>query len=364
MNVRVSSLELYQFRNYHTARLELDQRTVLVGPNASGKTNLLEALYVLASTRSFRADREREMILWGESAAKIAADITTDRPHQISVKLALGQRMVSKQFLIDGTKRPAKEVVRTFPMVLFSADDVRLIGGAPGRRRRALDLILNQSLVGYHHAASQYARALASRNRLLEQIQAGEGSLDELDYWDQALAENGQVLLANRREYCDFLNQQLSSIYSSLAVGPAKPAKLHVSYQPIVEQLAHELRRRRNQDVSLGTTSIGPHRDDWAILLGNRPISSFGSSGEFRSAMLAWRIAEVAWITQQLAVRPALLLDDVFSELDEHRRQALLSTLPEGQTILTTPEAEVVPSQSLAGASVYTISELAGAERV
>lgn len=356
MKLVIQNLSLVNFRSYPSARFDLAERTVLVGRNAAGKTNLLEALYLLASAKSFRADRELEMLHWGELAGRVEANMQRDNAtHKVAAQLVAGGRGVQKTFTVDGNKRKSRELVRQFPMTLFSADDIRLIDGSPGRRRRALDLALGQSSVAYYDALSRYNRALASRNRLLEGIAAGEAGSGELDPWDAQLIEAGQAVINGRQEFADYLNDRLTELYRGVAGDETAEARLQLAYRPLAGDLSSAVIGRRDQDIAVGTTTAGPHRDDWSLLLGNRPLVSFGSGGEYRSATLAFRLGEAAWQTQALGVRPALLLDDVFSELDERRRQSLLSSLPAGQTIITTPEAKVLPKTFAETAAVITI---------
>lgn len=351
----IERLRLTNFRSYPQLDVALADRTVLVGQNAAGKTNILEALYLLSSTKSFRADREREMIRWGESAGHVAASVRRgDTLHELSCGLGLGTRAIKKRFMVDGTKRPTSSLPAFLPAALFSADDVRLIDGAPGRRRRALDLVIGQGSAKYLEALRLYGRVLASRNRLLERIRDGEAGRDELEYWDAQLVEAATVILAGRQRFTEFLNDRLTDRYQAIA--PRTTDKLTVSYEPLTTDPAMDIPRGLERDIAVGTTTVGPHRDDWKLLLGNRPLSSFGSGGEFRTGMLAFRMGEAAWLEAELGTVPVILLDDVFSELDANRREALLSTLPETQVIITTPERREIPA-SFTRAAVINVSK-------
>lgn len=352
---QIERLRLTNFRSYPTLEVPLADRTVLVGRNAAGKTNILEALYLLSSTKSFRADREREMIRWGETEGHVAVTVTRgETTHELSCGLGLGARAIKKQFMVDGSKKPAAALPALLPAALFSADDVRLIDGAPGRRRRALDLVIGQGSVVYLDALRRYGRVLASRNRLLERIRDGEAGRDELEYWDTQLAEAAEVILEGRTRFTKFLNQRLTDRYHAIA--PHTDDSLEISYEPLTTDPAADLARGLERDIAVGTTTVGPHRDDWKLLLGNRPLSSFGSGGEFRSGMLAFRMGEAAWLESELGTVPVILLDDVFSELDAGRREALLSSLSETQVIITTPERSEIPD-SFAEAEVVTVAK-------
>lgn len=358
MTLTAHTLTLTNFRSYRQVTFDLAEQTVLFGPNTAGKTNLLEALYLLASGKSFRADRETEMIHWGETAARVAVTFERNGDEREAVaKLAAGPRMIQKTFTVDNTKLSGRNLGALFPMVLFSADDTRLVDGSPGRRRRALDLTVSQGSPGYGQALRQYSRVLASRNRLLEQIAAGESGPDELEFWDEQLIAAGQIVVDGRRTFFEAITKPLHAAYGGFAGkdsrGPQQ--RLTVSYRATSEDLAADIPRRRDQDIAVGTTTAGPHRDDWTLLLGNRPLGSFGSGGEYRSALLAFRLAEVGWLTSTVEVPPVLLLDDVFSELDQRRSEALLAALPDGQTIITTPSAEVLPERFATSAKVLEI---------
>lgn len=362
MRLQLDSLRLTNFRNHAKASWSFDERTMLVGRNTAGKTNVLEALFLLASTKSFRADREVEMVTWGETMAHVEGTFQLRAREVVEARLVTGGRLVQKTFLVNGQKQKTKDVVSRFPMVRFTAEDVRLIDGSPGRRRRALDLVIGQGSKAYHQALSRYNRVLASRNRLIEQVAGGEAAAGELDFWDQELSVQGQTLVAGRTQFVEFVNARLADIYRIFLPEKRSPKiKLEASYQASSGNLAGDIANRRSQDIAVGTTTVGPHRDDWQLLLGNRPLVSFGSGGEYRSAILAFRLAEAAWVTDTLGITPMLLLDDVFSELDEFRKAALLKELPAAQTIITTPEADVLPSDVRRKFSIIPIEKtLAG----
>lgn len=362
MPLQVNSLSLTNFRNYRQASWRFGSRTVVVGENATGKTNILEALFLLASTKSFRAVRERELLRWGESAARIEIAISQKlQKTSVIATLAMGGRVTQKAWQVNGQAKRGRDLIGRVPMALFTAADSRLIDGSPGRRRRALDLTISQGSPIYHQALGRYSRVLATRNRLLEQVGAGEADIDQLEYWDDELVATGQLVIDERRQFTEAQNKALTGYYrefvaSDRGASSGSANRLEASYQTPSVDLGADLGSRRDTDIAVGTTSLGPHRDDWQLLLGNRPLGSFGSGGEYRSAMLAWRLAELSWLKQHLGVTPVLLLDDVFSELDEHRRRALAAVLPsEAQVILTTPEARVLPGALARDATIIDL---------
>lgn len=307
------------------------------------------------------------MIRWGAPFARLEAGIRgANSDHKIIAKLQEANRGITKRYEIDTSPLRSKELPTIMPASLFSAEDVRLVAGAPGRRRKALDLVLGQVFPQYRASLGQYTRALASRNRLLEQIISGETGHDQLDVWDEQVARSGTEIITARERYINDLNSGLGEVYQELAATsptssrtPGEP--LRIAYEASTTELSQELQRRRNIDLSVGTTTMGPHRDDWIMVLNGRKLASFGSSGEFRSAMLALRLAEARWIKQQLEVSPLMLLDDVFSELDEYRRDALLEHLGDSQVVITTPEANILPRKFEQAAKII---ELSGAKDV
>ncbi len=357
MTLLLKRLALHNFRSYREAVFEWGPRTVIVGPNAAGKTNLLEAAFLFAAGKSFRAGRESEMVRWGETAARVEAAFTGERSnHRAAVALEAGGRIIRKSLELDGKAKPTKELRRRFPMVLFSADDVRLVDGSPGRRRRTLDLAIGQGSATYQQALSAYNRALASRNRLLEQIATREATEAELDVWDAQLAEAGAAVIEGRRRFFAESAEALDAAYAALTTASDHVhGRLEVAHEPGAPDFAAALTARRTQDIAVGTTTAGPHRDDWKLLLDGRVLASFGSGGEFRSAALAWRLAEADWLGRQAGVPPILLLDDVFSELDAARSESLRAALPDGQTVITTPEVAAVPAALRAEAKLIEI---------
>lgn len=361
MSLLVKKLTLNNFRSYESAEFSLAPRTVIVGPNAAGKTNILEALYLLASGKSFRADRESEMVRWGETAGRVQAVFERDGARrEATAMLSSGGSpgvRTQKVFQADAKKQRARDLARTFPMVLFSADDSRLIDGSPGRRRRLLDLTISQGSVAYREALAKYGRALAGRNRLLEQIASGESTTAELAAWDEPLIAAGQTVVQGRQTYFAQAEAPLREAYESLTSrSDGVATRLTATYRPLAEDLASEIPRRRDQDLAVGTTTVGPHRDDWKLLLGNRPVVSFGSGGEYRSTVLAWRLAESEWLAAATDSSPIVLLDDVFSELDERRQESLLTNLPERQVIITTPSVDHLPAGLGSATTLITLA--------
>ncbi len=333
----ITSLSLTNFRSYTQRSIELDSSvTVVVGPNATGKTNLLEALFVLATTKSFRA-KDGELINHGENFYRITADTDIG-------KLALGYQVTEagkeKRAQRDGAKQTLVEHLGRIQVVLFEPNDLQMVVGVPDRRRRYLDFILTQTHPGYLKTTLQYRRVLSQRNRLLSDWR---GEHDELFAWNIKLAELAADIDVARRTLIKHINQLAIDLYTQIA---GKPEQLLLKYRgaanpdDYTSDFLSLLQNNIHRDIGAGFTTIGPHRDDFSIEFKNADITSVASRGEMRTVVLVLKLAELTYIEQQTQRSPLLLLDDVFSELDESRRAFLITTLGKYQSVLTTTDAD------------------------
>lgn len=381
----LSHLSLTNVRSFR--RLDLDLRPgmhVIAGPNGSGKSNLLEAITLLATTRSPRASNDADLISWVAlrddplPVGRLSAQVSTHEG-PVNVEVAVGARAgatgeapaATRRFRVNGVARRASDLIGRLRVVLFSADDLAIIDGAPAARRRYLDVTISQLDPTYVRALQRYQRVLQQRNSLLRRLQERRGSPTELDFWDQELAQSGAVVLNARDATLTALSRGAAERYLDLAPAneplaicyrPALPPPLSESIGEPNEDLAssflttlNELRRR---DIQAGVTRIGPHRDDVAFLIGGHPAGASASRGQQRSAALALRLAEVALSTQRTGDAPVLLLDDVLSELDAGRRERVLATAYEvDQVLITTPDPDRPSPEELPSARRYRLSE-------
>jgi DNA replication and repair protein RecF len=366
--VRLNHLSLTNFRNY--ARLEISfpgRLSVFQGVNAQGKTNLLESIHLLATARSPRAGAERELINWlalesplpyARLSAEIGDGETTER---LELVLELGGNggalgpVVRKQVRINGVPRRGLDLIGRLRVVLFLPEDISLVSGAPGERRRYLDIALCQVDSGYCRALTDYNKALAQRNALLRRLRDEGGDRGQLAFWDQQLAEQGGRVLGRRALAVQVLDEVARLRHRELSGGlewltltylPSPPYSTseaptagagherqasggyeRLTAAEIAEALIAQLKAYRAREVAAGTSLFGPHRDDLAFLAGGRDLRTFGSRGQQRTAALALKLAEVEMMRQVTGESPLLLLDDVMSELDEARRHALLDAL-------------------------------------
>jgi DNA replication and repair protein RecF len=343
----VLGVSLRDFRGYHQADATLGEAlTVVVGPNGAGKTNLLEALYFGCTGRSCRTSNEREVVSFGAHATRIVVKTEAeDGPHEQSIGFAPGE---PKRMLIDGARVERLLDAPGRPLVsVFAPDRLELIKGAPSLRRAHLDQFVAALWPARASTRQAYAQALAQRNALIVRIRAGRGTRDALRTWDMQLARHGVELMSDRARAVE----ELSAPFHALGLAIGCDRDFSVSYRPRSgasepAQLAAELAERIEADLERGFTGHGPHRDDLVILRDGRDLRAYGSQGQQRVALLALLLAERDRLAASRAAPPLMLLDDVMSELDQDRREALIEVLRDGrgQSVITTTDLDHVPS--------------------
>jgi len=343
--MRATTLTVRDFRNYERATLTLSEGlTVLAGPNGAGKTNLLEALYFGLTGRSCRTSNEREVVRFGQPAARVEVEVRDGDAdeHRLEVGLAPG---VEKKMLVHGAPVERIQAIPVRPLVgVFLPDRLELVKGAPASRRAHLDQLVAALWPSRADDKTAYGKALAQRNALVARIRTGAARPDLLDTWDSELARHGAALMRNRKDALQLIEPAFTERATDL--GLPEPCKLR--YQPRskaddADGLRDELRERRDSDIERGFTQHGPHRDDLGLIHGDRPLRTLGSQGQQRAGLLAPLFAERDALLER--ERPSLmLLDDVMSELDATRRARLADLVRAGgQTVITTTEAEHVP---------------------
>ncbi len=337
----IDSLKLANFRSYSQQVFTFSPGvTLVVGANGAGKTNLLESLYVLATTKSWRA-RDRDLVRHTADWYRLegAAAKTT-----IELVYPTGGR---KRLKVNQTNIKPEAYLGSLPVVLFEPDSLKIINGAPEERRRWLNQTLIQSHPQYWQNLLAYRRVVNQRNHLLRQKQRAAIE-DQVFAWDVTLVELAAQLVDLRAKFIAYVNRRLPSLYRQLA--GAKPA-LHLTYQTGLgegeysEQLLKGLNQKLQRDIRFGATSLGPHRDEVAVALGHKPAAVVASRGEVRTLVLALKLAQLQWLKRHTDKQPMLLLDDVFSELDQTRRLRLLAKLDKVQTIITTTDQRGLTKQ-------------------
>lgn len=341
--MRIERLELTNFRSYRKQVFKFGQMNVLLGPNGVGKTNVLEAINLLVTGNSIRARVTEEMITWGEEIANVTGIVEESDGEYVSLSSILtpgkylGKRTSKKRYLVDGAGRSKATFVGRVVAVMFRPEDLRLIEGSPGRRRQFLDEILVQSDPNYGRSLTAYERALRRRNRLLRMIREGEATRQQLSFWDQAIIKNGNIITDVRREYLEYL----SGVETSYG-------KYEVEYQYSSVSEAR-LTQYEREEVAAGYTLVGPHKDDFAVSMKQESdekalmnLHTYGSRGEQRLGVLYLKMASMEYLEKRLKVRPILLLDDVFSELDDKHRSEVVKMMGGRQVIITTAKEEVL----------------------
>jgi DNA replication and repair protein RecF len=348
---RVDRLRLFRFRNYAEETVALGPGlNVVVGQNAQGKTNLLEAVATVALTRSPRAGAAAEVIGWGADACRVTA--TVQRPEgavELDLKLSRGDgERVVRSVAVDGKATPARALLGRCPVVLFWPEDLQLVKGGPEGRRRLLDIVLSQIDARAADDLVRYRRVIEQRNAMLRMVREGSVAHDAVDGFTQQLVELGGRIRVARARLVQQLEPLATEALAELTDGREALGLTYVgdaldtSDAGAATAALHALlRERRAEEIARAVTVAGPHRDDVEILLDSRPARSTASQGQQRSIVLACKLAEVRHVATAAGAAPVLLLDDVLSELDAQRRLRLLAALGAGtasQALLTTSE--------------------------
>jgi DNA replication and repair protein RecF len=344
----ISDLRLQNFRSYKDTTVEFGAGVnIIVGPNASGKTNLLEAVLVLCRGGSYRAS-DRELVAHNHAWARLDGHILAQ---ERIVKLQVQDDIARKEYIIGGTTLKRLPLLRSVPAVVFEPNHLQLLTESPELRRNFLDDLLEQTIPAFGELRRAYRRTLSQRNSLLKQ----DFKPDQLFVWNVRLSELGGQVAEHRMRFIDENKAQLSKLYNKLAGKRLKSDMVYESKMPAQSYgsaMLKALEARTAVDRERGFTTIGPHRDDLQLQLGGYPLSSSASRGETRTMLLALKLLEVKSLEKARGTKPILLLDDVFSELDGARRQALTTHLQDHQTFITTTDADIVVQHFLENCTV------------
>ena len=370
----LKSLHLRAFRNYVDQQVEFDaQKTILVGNNAQGKSNLLEAVELIATLKSHRATRDRDLVLEAASAGQILA--TLERAYgsaEVAMKLrSSGRRTVA---LNGETLRRHLDLLGVLNAVQFSSLDLELVRGSPESRRNWLDTLLIQLEPIYARILQEYSRVLRQRNALLKEIRKREAdqleesknssAISQLELWDEQLVETGSRVTRRRARVLERLAPIAGAIHAEIS---GKTEDLEVKYAPNVlwseddtasvqKAFWEKLEQRRTAEQHQGTTVVGPHRDEIELTINQTPAKSYGSQGQQRTLVLALKLSELKLIESVVGEPPLLLLDDVLAELDPNRQDQLLDTIQDRfQTLITTTHVGSFDSQWLKAAQILTV---------
>ena len=350
----IKSIALDFFRSYTHLSMNFDSKVnVLYGQNAQGKTNLLEAIYLCATGRSHRNQYDRDMIHWDQNEAHI----------QILVQKKYGTQKIDMHLKKNSKKGAALngvalqklgQLLGTLHVVMFSPEDLALIKNGPRERRRFLDIELCQLYPVYYYNLQQYYRLLRQRNQLLKSIQRKKELMDTLPVWDEQIVDIGIKIIQARQNFVQNLNEKISPIHSHIT---GKKETLLIQYEPDISIYDYEekLKKNRRRDVEQGNTSAGPHRDDLSFWINQVDVRLYGSQGQQRSVALSVKLGEIELVKEIIKEVPVLLLDDVLSELDQHRQYYLLDYISDLQAFLTCTGVEDFIRQKFDSSTFYEV---------
>lgn len=330
----IKSIELADYRNYDSLKLQFDRGTnILYGDNAQGKTNILEAIFVAATTKSHKGSKDREIIHFDKEEAHIRTYLEKEGVEtRVDMHLRSSK---SKGIAIDGQKlKKAADLLGLCNVVFFSPEDLGIIKNGPSERRRFVDMELCQLDSFYLYNLNHYNKIVNQRNKLLKDMYLNPDLKETLSIWDMQLVSFGSKVIERRRLFVEQLNEIIYEIHKKLS---GSKEELKILYEPDVEaeEFEKKLKYSQDRDMKSKMTSVGPHRDDFSFMAGNIDIRKFGSQGQQRTAALSLKLSEIELVKKITKDTPILLLDDVLSELDSNRQNYLLNSIGDIQTIIT-----------------------------
>lgn len=330
----IKRLELADFRNYESLDLCFDKGVnILYGNNAQGKTNILEAIYVSATTKSHKSSKDKEMVHFDKEEAHIRTYVEKEG---IETRVDMHLRKTkTKGIAIDGQKiKKASELLGLCNVVFFSPEDLSIIKNGPAERRRFVDMELCQLDSFYLYNLNHYNKIVNQRNKLLKDLYWNPELKDTLAIWDSQLVSFGSKIIERRELFLKQLNEIIYDIHKNLSGGKEE---ILISYEPdvLINDFENKIKMNQERDIKLKQTSVGPHRDDFVFLSDNIDIRRYGSQGQQRTAALSLKLSEIELVKKISKDTPVLLLDDVLSELDNNRQNYLLNSIGDIQTIIT-----------------------------
>jgi DNA replication and repair protein RecF len=360
-------LALQHYRNYAHADISIDKKVnIFVGPNAQGKTNLLEAIFVLALTKSHRTHHDKELLDWNGGETLLHAEVER-RYGTCTLDLSLSAK--GKKAKINGLEqKKLSNFIGAMNVVMFAPEDLEIVKGSPGVRRRFLDMEIGQVHPGYLYELSQYQKILQQRNNLLK-LGPGRGDADMamLDVWSDQLARHGVKIIKKRQNFIKKLQTWAEHIHAGITAGqealrieyvPSFPLAEELDEAVLFDQFMIKLSQVKDHELRRGMTLVGPHRDDLLFYINGKEAHVYGSQGQQRTTALSLKLAEIELIREETGEYPLLLLDDVLSELDEHRQTQLIQTFQSKvQTFITTTGMENVHLDRLEDASVFQVRQ-------
>ena len=362
--LNVESIRLINFRNYNSLNINLNKRiNIFIGKNAQGKTNLLESIYMCATGRSFKTNRDKEIINFNKNEAYIGAMINIDNYEKfIEIKM---ERDKNKRIRVNKTElKNYKELYSGLNVVIFSPEDLKLVKGGPQERRSFLDMGISQIKPVYKYNINRYSKILFQRNNLLKSNKSKSEIFSLLDIFDVQMAKIGTDIIIERAKFIEGLSDICKNIHNITTLNNEDLKLEYISNVQLLKnktnmekEYLNKLKMNFSKDLEIGTTEIGPHRDDIIMYINNRDVKTYGSQGQQRTVVLSIKLSEVELIKKERGVYPVLLLDDVFSELDEERRKYLTRSFNEMQTIITATDVLDLEELQNVERSIFYIEE-------
>ena len=339
--MQINELKLKNFRNHINKSIEFDEKlTLITGSNGSGKTNVLEAVFVLATGKSQRARYDLDLINYEHTFCSLNAKVTNqDDAYTLELQILKQDNesnYSSKTAKVNKVIKSISGFAGVFNAVIFMPEDISIITGSPAERRRFLDLILSQADKNYRRNLNMFIKAVRQRNKLLELMNKERRGFDQLSFWNEQILTHGSAVQEKRNEFINYANDNISKLIHQL---DSSKSMAKISYKENRITI-DRLEKYQDKEMAAKTTLLGPHRDDFEIIFNNHDVAEFGSRGQQRTILVSLKLLEIGFIEKTKGERPVLLLDDIFSELDDKHRHAVMNIIDKQQTIITSTEHE------------------------
>ena len=329
----INKIKLLNFRNYNEQEIILNPNlNIFYGDNAQGKTNIIESIFLCAIGKSFRTNKEKELIKFNKNLASVIIEYKkSDRDGKIKIELTDKKNIFVNEIKI----KKLSDLLGNLNIVIFTPDDIQILKEGPQKRRRFLDIMIGQLRPNYIYILNLYNKILDQRNNYLKQIKLENKPEDMLEIWDEKLAEYGEKIFLYRNEFIEKIKEKINYIHNNIT---SEKEKLEIKYESNCfnkKEYLNLLKERRKLDIIKGFTTKGIHRDDFMIYINNELVNVYGSQGQNRTVILSLKISEMQVIYDEIGEYPILLLDDFMSELDENRRNNFLKYIKNTQVIIT-----------------------------
>ena len=348
----INNIKINNFRNYKLEKINLEKNiNIFYGENAQGKTNIIEAIFLCSMGKSFRAKKDKEMILLSKENASVEIEYKKlDRDGKIKIELNN-----KKNVYINGIKiKKLSELLGNINIVIFTPDDINILKGGPQNRRRFLDIMISQLKPNYMYNLNLYLKTLEQRNNYLRQIKEEYKKEELLDIWDEKLSEYAINIYNYRKEFLEKINKKIKNIHQEITDNKEEIEIEYLSECINKEEYLKLLKGRRKLDIIKGFTTKGVHRDDFVIYINKKRLDIFGSQGQHRTAILSLKLSELNIIEVEIGEKPILLLDDFMSELDEKRRNHFLEKINDTQVIITCTDKINIENKNIL---IYNVKE-------